>query len=318
LVRDLQIDYTATSLVAPEKVRFRTMLEGWDDDWVDVGARRQAFYNDLPPGNYRFRVSAANNSGVWNEAGAALDLSIAPAFFQTAWFRLLVAAALAAAIWGAYRWRVRMLAARLEEVQQENRERVRAEEALRESQERYALAVAGSNEGIFDWDLVPDRVYLAHRTQELARLAARRAVADARSVAGAADLPSGRRGAPAQRAAGAPLGPHTHLRRRVQAHPAGRAPLVPAAWRRPARCLRQGRPDGRLHHRHHRAQAGAGGAAAARRAAAPGTAVSRRWARWRQASPTTSTTSWVRSSAMAKGRCAAPTRARGCSAIWTT
>ncbi len=74
LIRDLEIDYTALSFVAPEKVRFRYKLEGRDSDWQDVGNRRQAFYSDLPPGNYRFRVSASNNSGVWNEAGTFLDL----------------------------------------------------------------------------------------------------------------------------------------------------------------------------------------------------------------------------------------------------
>jgi hypothetical protein len=78
LIRDLQIDYTALSLVAPEKVKFRYKLEGHDTDWQDVGTRRQAFYNDLPPRNYRFRVRASNNSGVWNEAGDSLDFSVDP------------------------------------------------------------------------------------------------------------------------------------------------------------------------------------------------------------------------------------------------
>src|SRR5262249_9892764 len=82
LIRDLEIDYTALSLVAPEKVFFRYMLENWDRDWQDVGNRRQAFYNNLPPGDYRFRVMACNNSGVWNEAGTFLDFSIAPAYYQ--------------------------------------------------------------------------------------------------------------------------------------------------------------------------------------------------------------------------------------------
>src|SRR5215471_18276835 len=68
-VRDLQIDYTALSLVAPEKVLFRYKLEGLDSDWQDAGNRRQAFYTNLPPRNYRFRVMACNNSGVWNEDG---------------------------------------------------------------------------------------------------------------------------------------------------------------------------------------------------------------------------------------------------------
>ena len=84
LIRDLEIDYTALSLVAPEKIRFRVKLEGHDPDWKDVGNERKAFYNDLPPRNYRFRVMACNNSGVWNEAGASFDFSIAPAYYQTA------------------------------------------------------------------------------------------------------------------------------------------------------------------------------------------------------------------------------------------
>ncbi len=58
LIRDLEIDYTALSLVAPEKIRFRVKLEGRDPDWKDVGNERKAFYNDLPPRNYRFRVMA--------------------------------------------------------------------------------------------------------------------------------------------------------------------------------------------------------------------------------------------------------------------
>ena len=89
LIRDLQIDYTALSLVAPEKILFRYKLEGRDSDWQEAGNRRQVFYNDLSPGNYRFRVMACNNSGVWNEAGAYVDFTIAPAYYQTAWFRIV-------------------------------------------------------------------------------------------------------------------------------------------------------------------------------------------------------------------------------------
>lgn len=88
LIRDLAIDFTALSLVAPEKVRFRYKLEGYDDEWHDAGNRRQAFYTNLSPSSYRFRVVASNNTGVWNEEGALLDFSIAPAFYQTIWFRL--------------------------------------------------------------------------------------------------------------------------------------------------------------------------------------------------------------------------------------
>ncbi len=109
-VRDLQIDYAALSLVAPENNRFRIKLEGRDPDWQDVGTRRQAFYTDLGPGTYRFRVVASNNSGVWNETGASLDFSIAPAYYQTRWFAALVMIGTAALLWVAYRLRVAQLA----------------------------------------------------------------------------------------------------------------------------------------------------------------------------------------------------------------
>ena len=79
LVRDLTIDYTALSLVVPEKVHFRFKLEGQDRDWREVVNNRQVQYSNLRPGHYRFRVTACNNSGVWNEAGTFLDFSIAPA-----------------------------------------------------------------------------------------------------------------------------------------------------------------------------------------------------------------------------------------------
>jgi signal transduction histidine kinase/streptogramin lyase len=110
LTRDLQIDYTALSLVAPEKMKFRYKLEGWDQDWQDAGTRRQAFYNNLPPRSYRFRVIASNNSGVWNEAGASLDFAIAPAYYQTRWFEALVVGACLTLLWAAYQVRVRRIA----------------------------------------------------------------------------------------------------------------------------------------------------------------------------------------------------------------
>jgi signal transduction histidine kinase/ligand-binding sensor domain-containing protein len=109
-VRDLEIDYTALSLVAPEKNRFRVKLEGRDRDWQDVGSRRQAFYADLAPGPYRFRVAAANNSGVWNEPGAFLDFSIAPAYSQTTWFRTASVITVLALFWALYQFRLRQVA----------------------------------------------------------------------------------------------------------------------------------------------------------------------------------------------------------------
>jgi signal transduction histidine kinase/ligand-binding sensor domain-containing protein len=109
LRRELQIAYTALSFTVPRKVSFRYKLDGHDADWQEVGARREAFYNDLRPGDYRFRVIASNNDGVWNEAGAMLDFSIAPTWYQTAWFRVLCVASAFGIVWLLYDLRVRQI-----------------------------------------------------------------------------------------------------------------------------------------------------------------------------------------------------------------
>ena len=108
-VHDLAIDYTALSLVAPEKVRFRFQLEAQDKDWREVVNVRQVQYSNLPPGDYHFRVTACNSSGVWNEEGASLDFSIAPAYYQTNWFLVLCVLTLLAMLWTVYQIRVRAL-----------------------------------------------------------------------------------------------------------------------------------------------------------------------------------------------------------------
>src|SRR5271168_2484529 len=114
LTRDLEINYTAPSFVAPQKVVFRYKLEGHDPGWQEPGTRRQAFYSDLLPGNYRFRVLARNNDGVWNEDGAALDFVIEPAYYQTAWFKALVTITALGAIWVLYLLRMRQVTGQLQ------------------------------------------------------------------------------------------------------------------------------------------------------------------------------------------------------------
>lgn len=108
-VRDLAIDYTALSLVAPEKIHFRYKLEGQDPDWKEVINDRRAQYSNLPPRHYTFRVMACNNSGVWNEAGAALEFSVLPAFYQTNGFRVFCVAAFLALLWSIYQLRLQQL-----------------------------------------------------------------------------------------------------------------------------------------------------------------------------------------------------------------
>jgi signal transduction histidine kinase/ligand-binding sensor domain-containing protein len=121
--RNLEIDYTALSMAVPQRVSFRYKLDEIDEAWQDAGTRRQAFYSDLPPGRYHFRVAASNNDGVWNDAGATLLFTVTPAFYQTWWFRTLLAIAAAIVIWLLVRLRIRLvlrelqgrLAERLEE-----------------------------------------------------------------------------------------------------------------------------------------------------------------------------------------------------------
>ena len=106
----LDFYYAALSFIAPENVRFKYKLEGFDHDWIDGGGRRVASYTNLRPGNYKFRVIAANNDGVWNETGAALDFYLQPRFYQTYWFYLLCVLLLALTAWQLYRLRVRRMA----------------------------------------------------------------------------------------------------------------------------------------------------------------------------------------------------------------
>ena len=111
--RTLDIAYAGLSFIVPQRMRFRYRLEGIDTDWIDAGNRRLASYANLCPGNYRFRVLAANADGVWNRTGATLDFEIRPTFWQTTPFKLLCAVALLGLLWGAYALRLRAVAARI-------------------------------------------------------------------------------------------------------------------------------------------------------------------------------------------------------------
>lgn len=119
LTRDVQIDYTAPELAVPQRVHFRYRLEGHDQEWTDAAARRQAFYTDLPPAEYRFHVAARVGAGPWSEAPSTLKFAVLPAFYQTRWFAVLVVAAIGTLLWMAYSWRIGLvkerMRARLEE-----------------------------------------------------------------------------------------------------------------------------------------------------------------------------------------------------------
>ena len=110
--RDLEFHYTALSFKNPAAIRFRYRLEGFDRGWIEAGGRRAAYYTNLPPGRYRFHVLASNEDGVWSESGAVSEVTLSRSLFETAWFRLLCAAAGLLLLWSWHRVRVRRLAAR--------------------------------------------------------------------------------------------------------------------------------------------------------------------------------------------------------------
>ncbi|HMB70947.1 MAG TPA: two-component regulator propeller domain-containing protein, partial [bacterium] len=99
-------EFAALDFVRPDRIRYRYRLDGLQDEWIDAGTSASARYTSVPPGRYTFRVSAAERGGEWSE-GAAIPVVIAPPFWRTAWFAALVAAAVAAMVWGIHRLRVR-------------------------------------------------------------------------------------------------------------------------------------------------------------------------------------------------------------------
>lgn len=115
-VGTIELHYTALSLLVPPSVRFRYRLEGFDQQWVEAGARRVAYYTNLPAGHYLFRVTASNNDGVWNEQGASVAFSLAPRLYETLWFYSFCAATVGLLAYSGYRLHLRQVHVRFQAV----------------------------------------------------------------------------------------------------------------------------------------------------------------------------------------------------------
>jgi PAS domain S-box-containing protein len=107
--RRITFEYTGLSLAVPGRIRFRYFLEGFDSSWSQPVAAREAVYTNLEPGSYRFRLVASNSEGLWNGPETAITLNVAPAYYQTYWFRLSFVAVFMALLWALYRWRIHQL-----------------------------------------------------------------------------------------------------------------------------------------------------------------------------------------------------------------
>jgi PAS domain S-box-containing protein len=152
---ELEFNYTALSFLAVQRVRFKYKLEGFDTDWIDAGTRRAAYYTNIPPGSYRFRVIACNADGAWNDAGAAFDFSLKAHFYQTYVFYALSLLAIGFSVVGFHRLRVTHLkrreqvlvsqvAQRTQELQRDIAQRKRTEVALQESKEQFQVFMENS------------------------------------------------------------------------------------------------------------------------------------------------------------------------------
>lgn len=114
--------FTGLSLMAPQKVKFKYMLEGLDKQWIDADSKREIEYTNLPPGNYSFKVMASNNDGLWNEKPAILSFTVMPYFYQTVAFYIILIVLFGLLLAGAYKWRVSRIEAHNQELRKLNAE----------------------------------------------------------------------------------------------------------------------------------------------------------------------------------------------------
>ncbi len=138
-----EFHYVGLSFISPRNIRYQYLLQGVDEEWVDAGSRRVAYYTNLSPGNYEFRVRARNSDGVWNEDGTSVRVYLRPFFYQTLWFQLLALLVAVSVSLVLYRMRVRRLTLRQVELESLVDARTRD---LREEKERTETALKQTEE----------------------------------------------------------------------------------------------------------------------------------------------------------------------------
>jgi len=181
LTQNIEINYTALSFVVPQRVRFRYRLEGYDSDWQEAGIRRSAFYTNLRPNTYRFLVIACNNSGVWNNQGAAVSIVILPAWYQTMSFRLVAFLCLALLGYALYLLRMRQYAAAMRA-----RFNERLDERVRIARELHDTLLQSFHGLMFQFqgarNLLPGRPESAMQAMDEAILATEQALGEGRAA----------------------------------------------------------------------------------------------------------------------------------------
>jgi len=171
----LDFYFSALSFVAPDKVRFKYKLEGFDPNWIDGGTQRAAFYTNLRPGNYTFHVIAANNDGVWNEHGATFQFYLRPHFYQTYWFYALLLLVLGLIAWQLYQLRVRRMRAQFNAVLAE---RTRIAREIHDNLAQEMLGISVQLEVVAR--TMPPNAEVARNHLDRVRLLVRHGIAEAR------------------------------------------------------------------------------------------------------------------------------------------
>jgi signal transduction histidine kinase/ligand-binding sensor domain-containing protein len=128
---NLEIQYTALAFANAAHLRFKYKLEGLDDDWVDAGLRRTAFFSYLPPGGYTFKVIAANSDGVWNLQGQSLRITVPPPFYRAGWFLTFAGLSIGGLVFAAFKYRLTQLERRQAAQQAFSRRLIESQEAER-------------------------------------------------------------------------------------------------------------------------------------------------------------------------------------------
>lgn len=159
----LEFQYTGLSFVAPDKVSFKYKLEGFDKDWIDAGTRRTAYYTNIPPGRYRFRVLACNNDGVWNEAGAVFSFYVRPRIYQTYWFYLVCLATFGLVIAAGHRLRVRGMQTRAHELLKVVAERTQQLSQTNQILEEQTQQLASANQQLHQMSYLDGLTGVANR-----------------------------------------------------------------------------------------------------------------------------------------------------------
>jgi len=164
---NIDLKFSALDFTSPTKNNYTYKLEGFSDEWISLGNKREITFTNLDPGDYLLQVRGSNNHGFWNHQGLLLNFHIEKPYWGTWWFRIVIGALIAATLYIIYTIRTSNIRHKNLTLQKEISKRKKTELALRESEERLKLALDASNIGTWHWNIEEDRLYWDYRIYEM-------------------------------------------------------------------------------------------------------------------------------------------------------